>query len=108
MSATATFQTPPRILIPKLVKSRDAWKAKATARKAERKALEIRVRDLEASRNSYRQHAEQLRQRVRELEQQLAAASGPAPAPPPASQKNSTPWTGPGAGIMTAPSSPWG
>ncbi len=108
MSATATFQTPPRILIPKLVKSRDAWKAKATARKAERKALEIRVRDLEASRNHHRQHAEQLRQRVRELEQQLAAASGPAPAPPPAPQKNSTPWTGPGAGIMTAPSSPWG
>ena len=50
MTTLAAFRTPPRILIPKLVRSRDAWKAKATTRKTQRKALEIRVRDLEASR----------------------------------------------------------
>ncbi len=95
------FRTPPRILIPKLVRSRDAWKAKATDRKAQRKALEIRVRDLEASRNLHQQRAEQLQQRVAQLEQQLAAARRPAPAPTPA-PKNST---DPAAGTTTSPSS---
>ena len=50
MSTATPFKTPARILIPKLVRSRDAWKTKANARKDQRKALEIRVRDLEASR----------------------------------------------------------
>jgi len=44
------FQTPPRILIPKLVASRDGWKSKAGARKKALKAAQIRIRDLEASR----------------------------------------------------------
>jgi len=51
---TTPFKTPPRILIPKIVKSRDVWKAKADARKDQRKALEIRVRDLDASREHHR------------------------------------------------------
>ncbi|OWK37447.1 hypothetical protein [Fimbriiglobus ruber] len=72
MSTATTFQTPPRILIPKLVRSRDAWKAKATARKADRKALAIRVRDLERSREHHRQRADQLAQQVAQLEQQVA------------------------------------
>ncbi len=57
---TLAFQTPPRILIPKLLRSRDAWKVKATQRKAERKALQIRVRDLVASRARHRQRADAL------------------------------------------------
>ncbi|OWK41236.1 hypothetical protein FRUB_04599 [Fimbriiglobus ruber] len=106
--ATATaFHTPPRILIPKLVRSRDAWRAKATARKAERKALTIRVRDLEASRAGHRARAEQLQERVTQLEQQLAAARRPTSEPPagspPAPQKNRT---GPGVGNTTSRSSP--
>jgi len=101
MTTPPVFRTPPRILIPKLVRSRDAWKAKATNRKAQRKALEIRVRDLEASRDLHRQRAEQLQQRVAQLEQQLAAARRPAPAPIPA-PKNST---DPAAGTTTSPSS---
>ncbi len=99
------FRTPSRILIPKLVRSRDSWKTKATQRKAQCKALQIRVRDLEASRERYRQRAEQLQQRVTQLETQLATAQRPAPAPVPApthSPKNST---DPAAGTTTSPPS---
>lgn len=74
---TTSFLTPPRILIPKLARSRDAWKAKATARKAQRKALDIRVRDLLISRDHHRQRADQLQQRVTQLEAQLQATSQP-------------------------------
>ncbi|MBA3580724.1 MAG: hypothetical protein H0W42_12160 [Gemmatimonadaceae bacterium] len=101
MTTPLAFRTPPRILIPKLVRSRDAWKAKATERKAQRKALEIRVRDLEASRDLHRQRAEQLQQQVALLEPQLAAARRPAPVPTPA-PKNAT---DPAAGTTTSPSS---
>jgi hypothetical protein len=108
MTTVAAFQTPPRLLIPKLVRSRDAWKAKATARKAQRKALAIRVRDLEASRERHRRHAEQHRQRaeqlqerVAQLEAQLAATRQPAPIPP------EPPQNAPGLAVdtMTSPSS---
>ena len=67
MTTPTAFLTPPRILIPKLVESRDAWKAKAT----ERKALQIRVRDLEASRDQHRQRAGELQQRNDELQQRI-------------------------------------
>ena len=102
MTTTAAFQTPPRILIPKLVRSRDAWKAKATERKRQRKALEIRVRDLEASRDRHRQRVAQLQQRLAQLEEQLAAARRPVPAPTATPQKKST---GPAADTTTASSS---
>ena len=95
------FQTPPRILIPKLVRSRDAWKAKATQRKTQRKALEIRVRDLEVSRDLHRQRAEQLQKQVDQLQAQLADAKRPAPAPT-ESPKNST---RPAADTTISPSS---
>jgi hypothetical protein len=68
---TASFQTPPRILIPKLVRSRDAWKAKATQRKQQGKALRIRVRDLVASRLRHRQRADRLAQERDQLRLQL-------------------------------------
>lgn len=97
------FQTPPRILIPKLVRSRDAWKAKAAQRKAQRKALEIRVRDLEASRDLHRQRAEQLQKQVDQLEAELANAKRPAPTPTDSPQNG----TRPVAGTTTSPSSVW-
>lgn len=67
---TIAFQTPPRILIPKLLRSRDAWKIKATQRKAERKALQIRVRDLAASRARHRSRADGLQLRLDQLQLQ--------------------------------------
>jgi hypothetical protein len=67
-----TFQTPARILIPKLVKSRDGWKAKATERKKRLKAARIRNRDLEASRKVWRQRAEAAEEQVAGLQQQHA------------------------------------
>jgi chromosome segregation ATPase len=68
---TLAFQTPPRILIPKLLRSRDAWEIKATQRKSERKALQIRVRDLAASRARHRSRADELQLQLDELQLQL-------------------------------------
>ena len=71
-STTSTFRTPTRILIPKLVKSRDGWKAKAQERKKCLKAARIRNRDLEVSRKVWRQRAETAEEQVAVLEQQHA------------------------------------
>jgi len=101
MTTLPAFRTPPRILIPKLVRSRDVWKAKATTRKTQRKALEIRVRDLDASRDLHRQRAEQLQQRVNQLEAELADAKRPAPAPTTSPQNS----TGPAVDITVSRSS---
>jgi chromosome segregation ATPase len=70
-SPVGDFQTPARILIPKLVRSRDAWKAKATQRKKDRKALQIRVRDLIASRDRHRQRAQTLNEALEVARLQL-------------------------------------
>jgi hypothetical protein len=70
--ATQSFLTPPRILVPKLVGSRDGWKAKATDRKKRLKVAHIRVRDLENSREGWRQKAGDAANRIAELERQLA------------------------------------
>jgi len=48
--SASNFSTPPRILIPKLVRSRDQWKAKATARKQQYRKEQIHSRDLKISR----------------------------------------------------------
>ena len=71
MPTTASFQTPPRILIPKLVRSRDAWKAKATRRKQQAKALQIRARDLLASRLRHRRRADGLAEELEQVRLQL-------------------------------------
>ena len=77
-----TFQTPARILIPKLVTSRDGWKRKASDRKRRLKAARIRIRDLEASRQRWHDRADnaerevcQLRQQLEQTEQALATAN---------------------------------
>jgi hypothetical protein len=67
-ATTPAFRTPTRILIPKLVKSRDGWKTKAQERKKRLKAARIRNRDLEASRAAWRERATAAEQRVAEVE----------------------------------------
>ena len=69
-----TFQTPARILIPKLVASRDGWKGKAGERKRRLKAAQIRIRDLEASRERWRERASAAEREACELRQQLEQA----------------------------------
>ena len=68
------FLTPPRILVPKLVDSRDGWKTKATERKKKLKAARIRIRDLENSREGWKQKTGDAEHRIAELERQLAQA----------------------------------
>lgn len=69
-STIAEFRTPPRILIPKLVSSRDGWKAKANERKKRLKAARIRIRDLVGSRASWKGKADADAHRSVELERQ--------------------------------------
>jgi chromosome segregation ATPase len=69
-----TFGTPVRILLPKLLKSRNDWKAKSHQRKAELKSAKIKIRDVSASRARWRQRTEQLQegnQQLQEENQQL-------------------------------------
>jgi chromosome segregation ATPase len=66
-----TFSTPPRILLPKLLKSRDDWKAKSHERKAQLKSAKIKIRDLSASRDMWRERAEQSQRETRRLQEQL-------------------------------------
>jgi len=72
--ACPTFQTPARILIPKLVASRAGWKGKAGERKRRLKAARIRIRDLEVSRQRWHDRADDAEGQVGELSQQLAQA----------------------------------
>ena len=69
-----TFRTPVRILLPKLLKSRDDWKAKSHQRKAALKAATVKIRDLLASRNMWRQRAERLQEENRQLQERLEGA----------------------------------
>jgi chromosome segregation ATPase len=69
-----SFRTPLRILVPKLLKSRDAWKSKSDRRKAKLKAAKIKIRDCSASRDMWRERAEQFAQENRELREQLEHA----------------------------------
>jgi len=69
-----SFSSPPRILIPKLVESRDKWKAKATRRKRELKKEQIRSRDLCASRKRWKERALAAEQQLLPLQQQFDEA----------------------------------
>ena len=57
MVSASDFRTPPRILIPKLVRSRDRWKAKASERKRQYRKEQIRSRDLSLSRQRWKGRA---------------------------------------------------
>jgi chromosome segregation ATPase len=65
------FRSPPRILIPKLARSRDQWKAKATARKIQYRKQKIHCRDLEISRERWKERTLDAEQKLQELQQQL-------------------------------------
>jgi chromosome segregation ATPase len=65
------FRTPPRILIPKLLRSRDTWKDKAQLRNSQLKTLKVRVHDVCVSRDSWRLRAEQAEQQVLQLQDQV-------------------------------------
>lgn len=65
------FRTPPRILIPKLVRSRDQWKAKATARKRLYRKEKIHSRDLALSRQRWKDRAVAAEQQLQQLQGQL-------------------------------------
>lgn len=65
------FRTPLRILVPKIFKSRDAWKAKSDRRKAQLKAAQIKVRDLTLSRERWKQNAASAQGQLPDLRAQL-------------------------------------
>ena len=69
-----TFHTPLRILVPKLFKSRDDWKAKSHERKAQLKSAKINIRDVSASRDKWRERTEQLQEQNQQLQQRLELA----------------------------------
>jgi chromosome segregation ATPase len=69
-----TFRTPVRILLPKLLKSRDDWKAKSHQRKAQLKSATIKIRDVSASRDLWRQRTEQLQEENRQFQERLERA----------------------------------
>jgi len=69
-----TFHTPLRILVPKLFKSRDDWKAKSHQRKAQLKSAKINIRDVSASRDKWRERTEQLQEQNEQLQQRLERA----------------------------------
>ena len=69
-----TFRTPLRILLPKLLQSRHDWKAKSQRRQAQLKAAQVKIRDLTASRDRWRQQAQQLQEHHRQLRQRLEQA----------------------------------
>jgi chromosome segregation ATPase len=74
-STTApSFRSPPRLLIPKLVASRDKWKAKAGRRKTDLKKAQIRARDVSASRDRWKRRALAAEQRLQDARQQLEHA----------------------------------
>jgi len=66
-----TFRTPLRILVPKILKSRDDWKAKSDRRKAHLKSAQIKIRDLTLSREHWKEEARGTQEQVRQLHEQL-------------------------------------
>jgi uncharacterized protein (DUF3084 family) len=54
------FRTPVRILVPKLIKGRANWKDKCQQRRRQNKTLQIKIRDLSASRDGWRAKYEAL------------------------------------------------
>jgi hypothetical protein len=74
MVPASDFRTPPRILIPKLVRSRDQWKAKASERKRQYRKEQIRSRDLSISRERWKERALAAEQQLEQKEADLAEA----------------------------------
>ena len=89
-----SFLTPPRILIPKLVRSRDGWKRRAHERKRRLKTLTVRVRDLETSRARWKERARQAHTQLEQLQHELRETQRlrkPLPEPERTPPKTATP-----------------
>jgi hypothetical protein len=71
LASASDFRTPPRILIPKLVRSRDQWKAKAGERKRQYRKEQIHSRDLSISRQRWKERALAAEQKLQEHQQLL-------------------------------------
>jgi chromosome segregation ATPase len=69
-----SYNSPMRILLPKILKSRDGWKAKSHKRKAELKAAKIKIRDCSASRDMWRRRTELSEAKNRELQERAEQA----------------------------------
>lgn len=66
-----SFRTPSRILLPKLLRSRDGWKRKAGERKRRLKAAQVKVRDLQISREHWKERTEAAQRECEQLREQL-------------------------------------
>lgn len=64
----AESRTPVRILLPKILKSRDDWKRKCQQRRDQNKTLQIKVRDLTASREAWRTKCEKRQSEQEQLQ----------------------------------------
>ena len=71
-----SFRTPVRILLPKILKSRDDGKAKSHERKAQLKSAKINIRDLSASRDRWRERTARMEEEHRLMQERLALAEG--------------------------------
>ena len=69
-----SFRTPARILVPKLVNSRDGWKRKAAERERRLKAAAVKIRDLQDSRRLWRGRHDDAARRADDAERQLLLA----------------------------------
>lgn len=74
-----SFLTPSRILLPKLLRSRDGWKRKSGERKRRLKAAQVKIRDLQTSREYWKEQnaaagreCEQFREQLRESQAEVA------------------------------------
>ena len=66
-----SFATPLRILAPKLLRSRDGWKRKAAERKRRLKAAQVKIRDLQDSRQCWKERVEKTEGECEQLREQL-------------------------------------
>ena len=65
------FSSPLKKLLQRFLESRDSWKAKHQAIKADHKLLQNQARAVEKSREQWRKQALDLKKRVQELENEL-------------------------------------
>jgi hypothetical protein len=78
MDGTATrtemcpaFRSPMHILLPKVLTSRDNWKAKAGRRRHQLKLTRLTIRDLTRSRDAWRQRHRDQQQHIQRLDEQI-------------------------------------
>jgi len=73
-----TYRSPPRKLLRFFERSRDNWKRKCQKAKVVVKRLSNRVRQLETSRNLWKQRAKQNEEQLRKIQEQCEASKNAA------------------------------